>query len=54
MRMKARKELEELEVKVKKQKKGAGEQRVPGLTMSVVMQSRASLSNGTAVGGNLD
>ena len=36
--------------KVTKQKKGAGEHRAPGLTMSVVMQIRASFSNGKAVG----
>ena len=48
--MKARKELEEWEENVKKQKKGAGKQRAPGLTMSVVMQSRASFSNGKSVG----
>ena len=50
MRGKARKELEELEEKVRRQKKQTGEQRVPRLTMSVVMQSRASFSNGKAVG----
>ena len=49
MRMKARKELEEWEEKAKKQKNGTGEQRAPGLTMSVVMQSRASFSYGKAV-----
>ena len=50
MRMKARKELEEWDEKVEKQKKGAGDQRAPRLTMSVVMQSRASFSNGKSVG----
>ena len=48
--MKARKELEEWEEKVKRQKKGTGEQRAPRLTMSVVRRSRASFSNDKAVG----
>ena len=50
LRMKARKELEECEEKVKQQKKGAGTQRAPRLTMSVVMQSRALFSDGKVVG----
>ena len=50
MRIKARKELEESDEKVKKQKNGKAEQRAPRMTMSVVMQSRASFSNGKAVG----
>ena len=38
MRMKARKELEGWDEEGEKQKKGAGEQRAPRLTMLVVMQ----------------
>ena len=49
-RMKAKKELEEWKEKANEQKTGAGEQRAPRLTMSVVMRSRASFSNGKAVG----
>ena len=48
MRGKARKELEESEEKVRRQKNETEEQRAPRLTMSVVMQSRASFSNGKA------
>ena len=50
MRGKARKELEEWEEKVRRQKNETEEQRAPRLTMSVVMQSRASFSNGKAAG----
>ena len=50
MRVKARKELEEYEEKVSTQRNETGEQRAPRLTMSVVRQSRASFSNGKAVG----
>ena len=48
-REKARKELEEWEEKVKRQKNGTGEHRGHRLTMSVVMQRRA-FSNCKAVG----
>ena len=49
MRMKARKELDKWE-KRRRHRGGAGESREPRLTMSVIMQSRASFSNGKAVG----
>ena len=45
MRMKAKKELEEWEERIKKQKDEAGKHQAPRLTMSVVMRSRASFSN---------
>ena len=50
MRIKAKKELDEWEERVRRQKDQDGEHQAPRLTMSVVMQSRASFSNGKAVG----
>ena len=52
MRMKARKELEELEKRSRRQREETAGSEEPRLTMSVIMQSRASLSNGKAVGVN--
>ena len=50
MRTKAKKELDQWEERVRRQKDQDGEHQEPRLTMSVVMQSRASFSNGKAVG----
>ena len=50
MRMKARKELDKCEKRRRRHRGGAGESREPRLTMSVIMQSRASFSNGKAGG----
>ena len=47
--MKARKELDKWE-KRRRHRGGPGESREPRLTMSVIMRSRASFSNGKAVG----
>ena len=50
MRMKARKELDEWDERSRKQRRRAGGSQEPRLPMSVIMQSRASFSNGKAVG----
>ena len=50
MRMKARKELDEWEERSRSRREGTGGSQDPRLTLSVIMQSRASFSNGKAVG----
>ena len=49
MRMKAKKELDEWEERSRRQREGTAGSQEPRLTMSVVMQSRASFSNGKVV-----
>ena len=49
-RMKARKELDDWEESIKRQRERAEGHRAPKLMMSVVMRSRASFSNEKAVG----
>ena len=49
MRKKASNELDKWEKRRRRHRGGAGESREPRLTMSVIMQSRASFSNGKAV-----
>ena len=48
MRMKARKELDEWEERSRRQRGGTGGSQDPRLTMSVIMQCRASFSNGSS------
>ena len=48
--MKARRELEKWEERSRKQRERTGGSQEPRLTMSVIMQSRASFLNGKAVG----
>ena len=48
--MKARKELQEWEERSRRQRGGTGGSQEPRLTMSVIMQMRASFSIGKAVG----
>ena len=48
--MKARRKLEEWEERSRRQREGSAGCQEPRLTMSVVMQSRASFSNGKEVG----
>ena len=50
MRMKVRRELEKWEDRRRKQREGDGGSQEPRLTMSVIMQSRASFLNGETVG----
>ena len=50
MNAKARKELQEWEESSRRQRSETGESQEPKLTMSVIMQSRASFSIGKAVG----
>ena len=50
MRMKARKELDEWVERCRRQRERTGGSREPRLTMSVVMQSRASFSHGKVAG----
>ena len=50
MNAKAEKEFEEWEERSRRQRRYRGESQEPKLTMSVIMQSRASFSNGKAVG----
>ena len=46
MRMKARKELDKWEGRIKNCEREAEKRRAPRLTMNVVMQNRASFSTG--------
>ena len=48
--MKVRRELEKWEDRRRKQREGDGGSQEPRLTMSVIMQSRASFLNGETVG----
>ena len=50
MNAKAKKELEEWEERSRRQRRDSEGSQEPKLTMSVIMQSRASFSNGKAVG----
>ena len=50
MRMKATEELDEWEERSRRQREGTVGSQEPRLTMSAIMQSRASFSNGKAVG----
>ena len=50
MSMKTRKDVDEWEERSRRQRGGTGESQEPRLTMSVIIQSRASSSSGKAVG----
>ena len=50
MNAKAKKELEEWEERSRRQRRESGASQKPKLTVSVIMQCRASFSNGKAVG----